>query len=236
MASVLCGPCGPCKYATKEGHVISDAFVESVIPNIHAIFGSDISQVLVLPLLWASYEGACTVNEFTFPLIPIAMAQEIKGKWISGGGSPSDNPIEKIGLAIQQLGDQLVVVPLVHPCVGGISNNYSLPEPSNSHHTYVPMEDEAPAAGTSTAITNDSHVLFSQQFLMQQQVKDLRQEFLAAFANQRRFLQQMNGGIQRIASQPVIRPVARQFGTPTLEAVRQREVPAVSHLVFCFNF
>ncbi len=183
VASVLCGPCGPCKYATKEGHVISDAFVESVIPNIHAIFGSDISQVLVLPLLWASYEGACTVNEFTFPLIPIAMAQEIKGKWISGGGSPSDNPIEKIGLAIQQLGDQLVVVPLVHPCVGGISNNYSLPEPSNSHHTYVPMEDEAPAAGTSTAIANDSHVLFSQQFLMQQQVEDLRQEFLAAFAN-----------------------------------------------------
>ena len=98
------------------------------------------------------------------------------------------------------------------------------------------MEEEAPAAGTSTAITNDSHVLFSQQFLMQQRVEDLRQEFLAAFANQRRFLQQMNGGIQRIANQPVIHPVARQFGTPTLEAVRHREVPAVSHLVFCFNF
>ncbi len=187
VASALCGPCGPCKYATKEGSVISDAFVKSVIPNIHAIFGSDISQVLVLPLLWASYDGACTVNEFTFPLIPIAMAQEIKGKWISGGGSPSDNPIKKNWLAIQQLVDQLVVVPLVHPHVGSISNNYNLSEPSNCHHTNAPMKEKEPAAGTSTAITNDSHFLFSKQFLMEQKV--------AEFATQRKFLQRMNGGL-----------------------------------------
>ncbi len=97
------------------------------------------------------------------------------------------------------------------------------------------MEEEAPTAGTSTAITNDSHVLFSQQFLMQQQVEDLRQE-LAEFANQKRFLQQMNGGIRRIANQPVICPVARQFGNPTLEVLRQHQVSAVSHCFFVSIF
>jgi len=40
---------------------------------------------------------------------------------VSGGGCAAENPIEKIGLAIQQIGDQLVVVPLVHHCVAQVS-------------------------------------------------------------------------------------------------------------------
>ncbi len=49
VASVLCGPWGPCKYATKKGHVILGSFVESIVSNIHAIFGRNVAQVLAFP-------------------------------------------------------------------------------------------------------------------------------------------------------------------------------------------
>jgi len=74
VASILCGPQGPCKYTAKEVCVISNAAVEAMVPSIHALFGSDIARVLALPLLWASYHGCITINEFTFPLVPEEMA------------------------------------------------------------------------------------------------------------------------------------------------------------------
>jgi len=70
----------------------------------------------------------------------------------------------------------------------------------------------AAAAGSSMAAHYDSHMLFSQQFMIQQRVEDLRQELINEFTNQKQYMQHMNGCIRRIAIQPVVRPVNRVGG------------------------
>ena len=94
---------------------MSDAIIETLVPKIHSSFGGSIARVLALPLLWAAFEGETTVNEYTVPIIPPQLASDIKDRWVGAGNSPDVNPIEKISLAVQQLGDQLVIVPICHP-------------------------------------------------------------------------------------------------------------------------
>ncbi len=56
IAAVLCGSCGPCKYAVKDGMVIPAAFLDSIVSHCYAAFGTEVAQVLVLPLLWAALQ------------------------------------------------------------------------------------------------------------------------------------------------------------------------------------
>ena len=62
VASILCGPRGPCKYAVKEGLIINDDFFLSLVPRCIDAFGHDIAIVLARSLLWASFESAVLVN------------------------------------------------------------------------------------------------------------------------------------------------------------------------------
>ena len=78
IASVLTCPKGPCKYAIKGGNPISDSIIKSLVPKIHATFGSKIAGVLALPLLWVAFEGSMMVNGYTFPIIPNQLASLIK--------------------------------------------------------------------------------------------------------------------------------------------------------------
>ncbi len=57
----------------------------------------------------------------------------------------------------------------------------------------------AAVAGPLMAAHCDSQILFSQQFIIQYWVKDLRQELINEFTNQKQYMPQMNGGISRIA-------------------------------------
>ncbi len=45
---------------TLQGSDISDAVIEAMVQSIHALFGSDVSQVLALHL-------GITINKFNFP-------------------------------------------------------------------------------------------------------------------------------------------------------------------------
>ena len=76
IASVLTGPQGPCKYAIKGSNAISDNITESLVPNIHAAFRGEIARVLVLPLLWAAFDGNMTVNGYTLPSSPRSLQQQ----------------------------------------------------------------------------------------------------------------------------------------------------------------
>ncbi len=58
-----------------------------------------------------------TVNGYTLPIIPKELATAMKDRWIAAGNSLACNPVEKISLAVQQLGDQLAIVPLICPQV-----------------------------------------------------------------------------------------------------------------------
>ena len=71
--------------------------------------------MLALPLLILAFEEDMIVNGYTFPIVPKELEIARKEHWIAAGKSPAHNPIENISLAVQQLGDQLAIVPLVDP-------------------------------------------------------------------------------------------------------------------------
>ena len=75
-------------------------------------FGRNSACVLALPLLWAAFECETTVSEHTVPIIPPQLVSDIKDRWVGAGNSPDVNPIEKISPAVQQVDDQLVIIPI----------------------------------------------------------------------------------------------------------------------------
>ena len=93
VAHCLCGPRGPCKYTIKEGVQIPEGFLGNIVPKTRAVFGHEVLEVLVLPLLWAALEDEVTVNGTKCNFLPSALRDEIKRKWLSLGGEDS-NPIE----------------------------------------------------------------------------------------------------------------------------------------------
>ncbi len=216
VASVLTGPRGPCKYTAKGGRLVGGETLKTLVPKIHAAFGSDIAGVLALPLLWAAFEGDMVINGHTLPILPTQLAQRIKGCWI-GAGNPPENPIEKIPLAVQQLGDQLAIVPLRRPVTsGGAAPVEQQGEGAAAEESCATAPDEGVVRDTANAGSEDywsgksaldTEVLFSQQFQLQQRLEDLRQEMIGLFRGQQRYLQNMNTNLRRIATQPVLRPV-----------------------------
>ena len=70
VASVLCGPRGPCKYVINDDVVMMAGFLESIMPNSHEVFGSDIAKVLALPLLWAAFERKSPCKGISQLIIP----------------------------------------------------------------------------------------------------------------------------------------------------------------------
>lgn len=156
----------------KDGVQIPEGFLGSIVPKTMAIFGRDVSEVLALPLLWAAFEDEVTVNGTKCQLVPSSLRDEIKRKWLSSGGDDS-NPIERISFSIQQLGDQLMIVPLSMGGGGGEGG-------------------AVPVAGfmgnVVTGGGESSDAMFSQMFLMQQRVEDLRNEISASFVDCRRHI------------------------------------------------
>jgi hypothetical protein len=68
--------------------------------------------VLALSLLWAAFEGAVTVNGTRCSIVPTVLGDKIKQKWLCAGGSEV-NPVKRIVFSVQQLGDQLMIIPLL---------------------------------------------------------------------------------------------------------------------------
>jgi hypothetical protein len=91
--------------------MIPQGFLADIVPQTMAVLGHDILEVLALPLLWAAFEDAVTVNGTECRLVPTAMRNKIMHKWLSLGGEDS-NPIEKILFSVQQLGNELMLFPL----------------------------------------------------------------------------------------------------------------------------
>lgn len=196
---------------------MSDTVVESLVPKICASLGGEIARVLVLPLLWAAFEGETSVNGYTVPLIPPQLASHIKDCWVAAGNSPDMNPIEKISLSVQQMGDQLVIVPICTAQVDG--------ETGRGGDGDVDAEEDGgrvvPAANAGSdwpgkcGSSLDMDTLFSQQYILQQRMEDLRQEMISLFGVQRAFLRNMNTNVKRIAAQPVLRsyPIIQRRST-----------------------
>jgi len=67
VASILCGPRGPCKYAMREGVELTDDFFCSIAPRCVEVFGRDVLKYL--GERWEScwpgrFFGLCTKLKF----------------------------------------------------------------------------------------------------------------------------------------------------------------------------
>ena len=93
---------------------LSQDRLDGITPNSQTLFGNEAARVQVLPLLWAAYERDVTVGGTVCSLIPTTLADQIMSAWVGAGGLPDVNPVEKIPLKIQQLGDELMIVPFRH--------------------------------------------------------------------------------------------------------------------------
>ena len=197
VAGVLCGPRGPCKYAVKEGMVVPVAFLQSIVPHSVEVFGADIAQVLALPLLWAAFEREATYNGVVRRIIPQDLATSIFDRWVSFGFSGRENPVEKIGLAVNQNGDQLLLVPLRAVVIEGAGM------PPGAGVTAQPTG--TPAAGALAAGSHDGEAFLAQIHMIQSRVDDFKNEICSTLATHKRFMVTMNQNIRRIAIQPVVR-------------------------------
>ena len=56
VASVLCGPRGPCKYALRDRLELTDDFFCSIAPRCVEAFGREVGIILARSLLWAAYQ------------------------------------------------------------------------------------------------------------------------------------------------------------------------------------
>jgi hypothetical protein len=171
VAAVLCGPCGPCKYAVKAGMVVPAAFLDSIVPHCCAAFGTQVARVLALPLLWAAYEHEAQVSGAQRTLIPITgLAEEIQLEWIHAGGNPDVNPVKKIGLAVVQNWEQMCLVPL---CAHRHDNDGNEGEIGMEE----PRMGMEPAGGLEEGTTGTPEydgrvsVLTSQLFLLQNRIE-----------------------------------------------------------------
>ena len=155
------------------------------------------------------------MNGYTVPLIPPHLASNIKDCWVVAGNSPDVNPIEKVSLSIQQVGDQLVIVPICSHASPPVATRV---DGETGGDVYV-EGGVAPAtnAGSNGSCAGKSSIevetLFLQQFILQQRMEDLRQEIISLFGVQRSYLRNMNTNVKRIAAQPVVRSYSKQGRT-----------------------
>ena len=208
VAAVLCGPRGPCKYAVKAGMVVPAAFLDSIVPHCCAAFGTQVARVLTLPLLWAAYEREAQVSGAQRTLIPMRLAQEIQLEWIHAGGIPDVNPVEKIGLAVVQIGEQMCLGPLRAPHCHGNDGNEGAIGMEEPQMGMVPAGGLGEQGITGTAEYDGRvSVLTSQLLLLQNRVEDLKNELSSILADHKRYMVNMNTNVRRIATQPVVRAV-----------------------------
>ena len=214
IAPILTGPQGPCKYAIKSGNLIFDSIIKSLVSKIHATFGGKIAGVLVLPLLWMVFEGNIMVNGYTFPIIPNQLASLIKEHWIAAKKSPMDNPIEKISLAVQQLGNQLAIIPLIRHSVqtggGGI-----VAAPLGLGQEPVDGNNGAAAGAPSLKAKGQCQLQMqgwrgygpvSHRLILEHYYPNNSNFNRGLSGGQQCYLQNMHTNIRRIAIQPVVCP------------------------------
>jgi len=177
VASVLCGPRGPCKYALRDRVSLTDDFFSSIAPRCIEAFGREVGIILARSLLWAAYEKEVRTNKKVISVIPSDLGARIKA--VYGGGDV--NPIEKVGLVVSQRMDQLEIFPVSF----GSSND----------------DGGSGGGGMGQNVTDIS----SQIFHLQQIVGDMRNEVHSLFCDQRRHISTLNANVKRIALVPGVR-------------------------------
>jgi hypothetical protein len=182
VASVLCGPRGPCKYVAKEGILLNNEFLCSIAPRCVEGFGRDVAVILARSLLWAAFEHDVHLNDEVVAIIPSDLRKKILDAWSNFGGVDNVNPMEKVGLMVSQRMDQLEIVPV------------------NVAQQDAITGEEVSQGGVGEEVIQQN--LGSQIFNLQQIVGDFRDEVNSLFCDQRRHINTLSANVRRIALQP----------------------------------
>jgi hypothetical protein len=144
----------------------------------------------------------------------------IKDCWVGTGNSPDVNPIEKISLAVQKLGDQLLIVPIGHPAPPAMEarvDRVDAVDGETDGDVDVSVDGGVALAANAgsrgywaSKSSMETETLFSQQFILQQRMDDLYQEMISLFGVQISYLQNMNTNVKWIAAHPVVCPYSTQ--------------------------
>ena len=200
VASVLCGPRGPCKYVAKDGILLNDEFLCSIAPRCVEGFGRDVAVILARSLLWAAFEHDVRLNDEVVAIIPSDLRKKILDAWSNFGGVDNVNPMEKVGLMVSQRMDQLEIVPV-----------------NVAQQDAVTGEEVSQGGGGEEVIQN----LGSQIFNLQQIVGDFRDEVNSQFCDQRRHINTLSANVRRIGLQPGVRGTVAQPAS----SANERNVP-----------
>ena len=182
VASVLCGPRGPCKYVAKDGILLNNEFLCSIAPRCVEGFGRDVAVILARSLLWAVFEHDVLLNDEVVAIIPSDLRKKILDAWSNFGGVDNVNPMERVGLMVSQRMDQLEIVPV------------------NVAQQDAVTGEEVSQGGVGEEIIQQN--LGSQIFNLQQIVGDFRDEVNSLFCDQRRHINTLSANVRRIALQP----------------------------------
>ena len=176
VASVLCGPRGPCKYVAKDGILLNDEFLCSIAPRCVEGFGRDVAVILARSLLWAAFEHDVRLNDKVVAIIPSDLQKKILvlDAWSNFGGADNVNPMEKVGLMVSQRMDQLEIVPV------------------NVAQQDAVTGEEVSQGGVGEEVIQN---LGSQIFNLQQIVGDFRDEVNSQFCDQRHHINTLSTNV-----------------------------------------
>ena len=107
------------------------------------------------------------------------------------------NPVERLALEVEIIGDQLSITPL-------------RPLPQEDGEGAAPQQG---AMGVGLGTSKSISAIYSGQYALIVHLEDFKSEMLSAFNDHKRYMQAMNTNIRRIAVQPAFRILGRGGGT-----------------------
>jgi hypothetical protein len=203
VAAVLCKG-GPCTYSIKRGSGITDDWIlEYVVPQIRKHHDRQIAIVLGKALLWKIFSNASSCVPQMISCVPQMIRNRVlnhyKDVTHSPGFESSDNPIEKLPLAVDGADAELLL-------------DILFLEGNNAEENHSAGDDTTRPNGTRSVERQEIHFLRSQILHLREENSDLKKELER---RDRKILQQLNFinlNIRRIANAPG-RPLRQQTTT-----------------------
>jgi hypothetical protein len=188
----LAGPAGPCAYKLKDGitAVTTSMLVDQIAVASKHTLGHEVAKTLALPLLWAAMEPS---SSYPFDLMPQKVKERIIEAYTVAGGSPSLNPVGRVGLHATGDGGQLQLIEMIEMVDEDMETSHG--------HSAVIVSGVNPSRQEVAA-------LHAQMFALKRQMIDVMNELHRVHSANLCEFNKMSVVLKRIALQPVVRPTA----------------------------
>jgi len=219
VAALLCDG-GPVKCETKEGLVIADEFLFSVVvPNIRTRFQHDarLCRVLALARPWAMF------NNETTNLLPVPDVARIRHSFGEHRGMDHDQPVSKMLLEVAKVGTRLEIIP-INPM--GQQHQQQQEQQGVSLQANDNRQLLAPVQRMNRNNAEQFQAIRAEQTAQRQW---MQQQFSQVNTNQRR----CGGTIERASARQHPQRQQANLHQATLQLTHQRQRPQANPLPTC---